>query len=92
MARRPSSPKPVSPYEFKSYIDCEEAGLHRAEVKQWPPPRTARGEPDPFINARCTRCGVNLQVYEWSKEFPDKSGIEVVLVDGKAVKAAVATK
>ena len=80
MARRPIPVKPVRPYEFETIEQCEESGtLHRAEVKTWPPPRTAAGEPNPYVSTRCTRCGGNLLVY--SNNDPENSGIEVVVLE-----------
>ena len=56
MARRPIPVKPVKPYQYETIEECEESGtLHRAEVKTWPPPRTAAGEPNPYVSTRCTR-------------------------------------
>ena len=80
MARRPIPMKVPKPYQYASMEECEESGnVHRAEVKQWPPPRSRTGEPNPFLSTRCTRCGCHLLVY--GDNDPENSGIEVVVLE-----------
>ena len=82
MARRPIPEKKPKSHEFQSIEECEESGkLHRAEVKQWPPPRTRSGEANPFVSTRCTRCGGHLLVY--GDNDPDNSGIEVIVMESE---------
>jgi len=75
MARRPVKPKPIRPYRYETLEECEEAGLHRAEVTQWPPPRLS-GEARPHLSVRCALCGCHLLVY--GDNDPEQSGVEVI--------------
>lgn len=81
MARRPIVPKPVRVYRYDSIEQCEQAeetgGLHRAEVKTWPPARSRAGEANPSVSTRCSHCGGHLLVY--GDNNPEASGIEVIV-------------
>lgn len=84
MARRPSTPKPVKPYLYDSHVECEDpenatGGLHLAQVKQWPPPRSRAGEANPALSTRCVRCGCHMLVY--GDNDPMISGFEVQVLE-----------
>ena len=83
MARRAIVQAPPRKYLYASIEECEEAsatkGLHLAEAKVWPPPRSRAGEPNPHLNTRCVRCGGHLLVY--GDNDPEVSGIEVKVLE-----------
>ncbi len=94
MARRPLVPKPVNPTLYSSIEECEQAeetgGLHLAEVRTWPPPRSRAGEANPQLSVRCVRCGGHLLVY--GDNDPVESGIEVRVLEVAAGKPEEPTK